>query len=103
MYDEEFEKKYLEIINISLDKLGVILDEVEKLDPIIKENQIRRFKAEWNKIFVNGVEPKEILESEEFKDSCKYLFGRMNKINRIQERILELSAKTKLELQNLKY
>jgi hypothetical protein len=103
MNDEEFEKKYLEIISHSLDKLGGILDEVEKLDPIIKENQIRRFKDEWNNIFKNGIEPKDILESNRFKDSCKYLFGRMNKANRIQERILELSAKTKLELQNLKY
>lgn len=103
MNDEEFENRYLVIISHSLDKLGGILDEVEKLDPIIKENQIRRFKAEWNNIFKNGIEPIDILESKEFKDSCKYLFGRMDKINRIQERILDLSAKTKLELQNLKY
>jgi len=103
MNDEEFEKKYLEIISHSLDKLGGILDEVEKLDPIIKENQIRRFKNEWNNIFKNGIEPIDILESEKFKGSCKYLFGRMDKLNRIEERILDLSAQTKLELQNLKY
>ena len=38
MNDEEFEKKYQEIINDALDKLGFILEEVETLDPIIKEN-----------------------------------------------------------------
>jgi hypothetical protein len=102
MYDEVFEKKYQGIISNSLDKLGFILDDVEVLDPIIKENQIRRFKDKWYHVFINGLDSEDIILSNEFRLECEYLFNRMNDKNKIEKRLLELLVKTKLEHQSLK-
>jgi len=103
MNDEEFEDKYREIVNKSLNELGLILKEVEKLNPIIKENQIRQFKKEWSRVFctIDSI-PVNELKVPKFRVRCKYLFNRMNDKNKIEEKILELTNKTKFELLNLK-
>ena len=101
--NEEFENKYQEIINDSLNKLCLILSEVETLDSIIKENQIRRFKGIWFNVLNNkDIVPKDKLNSHEFRKECKYLFNRMNDKNKIEERILELTKETISKLRNLK-
>jgi hypothetical protein len=102
MKNEEFERKYQEIINVSLDKLGLILEEVETLDTIIKENQIRRFKKKWYNVLYNDLVSTEILNSTEFREECKYLFNRMNDKNKIEAKIVELTKEAKSELRNLK-
>jgi hypothetical protein len=102
MSDEELDKKCKEIIDNSLEKLEFLLEEIKILDSVIKENQIRRFKIEWDSAIKNGYKPNEMLKSNIFRDKCKYLFNRMNDENRIEQRIVELYSSTISELRNLK-
>lgn len=99
MSDEELDKNHDEIINNSLGKLESLLQEIETLDPVIRENQIRRFKNHWNYAFKQGLKPNEILKSKDFRENCKYVFNRINGENRIEQRIGELYSSTILELQ----
>ena len=102
MNDEEFERKYLGIINTSLDEICLILAEVEVLDTIIKENQIRKFRKKWfDVLYKNNTVVEDELKSYEFRESCKYLFNRMNSENKIEKRISDLSLRVKDELKNL--
>lgn len=99
----ELSKSHNDLVNSALSELCEVLAEVEMLDEIIKENQIRRFKAIWKEILNDkSSDYKAKLEDKTFKSECKYLFGRMDETNKIKERIINLTQEAKEKLTQLK-
>ena len=48
---EELQEESGKIIDNAIKQIGIVLNKVENLDSIIKENKIREFKIEWKVIF----------------------------------------------------
>lgn len=91
------------IIERAIDEIGLILTEVQRLNPTIEENQIRDFKKQWKEFFSspNNIHPKDKIVDSEFVKQFYYLINRMNDKNKIKERIIEISNQTIEELKNL--
>ncbi|MDD4759154.1 MAG: hypothetical protein PHO68_09530 [Lascolabacillus sp.] len=92
-----------EIIDNALESIETVLNEVEQLDSIIKENQIREFKKQWKKVFSSpvNIDPGQKIQEKEFKYQFSYLINRMNEENKIKERVIEISNNAIKELYNL--
>lgn len=100
---EELQEKSGKIIDNAIEQIGIVLNKVENLDSIIKENKIREFKIEWKVIFSSPVDidPKSKFEEPEFIEKFVYLLSRMDSQNNIKERIIEISNQTINELKKL--
>lgn len=92
-----------EIIDKALKLIEIVLNEVEQLDSIIKENQIYEFKKQWKEVFSSSVNinPGQKIQEKEFENRFSYLINRMNEKNKIKERVVEISNNAIRELYNL--
>ena len=92
-----------EIIDKALKSIETVLNEVEQLDSIIKENQIYEFKKQWKEVFTSplNIDPRQKIQEKEFKNRFSYLINRMNGENKIKERVIEISNNAIKELYNL--
>ncbi len=93
---EQLKMQSESIINEALESIGSILNEIENLDPIIKENQIREFKKQWQQVFNSNTDivPAHRIDDLKSSNQFKYLINRMNDQNRIKERIIKESDET---------
>lgn len=100
---EELFEKSNKRVDEAIEQIGNVLNEVQLLDSIIKENQVREFKKQWRDVFnfEENVNPELKFENEEFKNRFKYLINRMNAENQIKERIIEISNKAIKEVEEL--
>lgn len=92
-----------EIIDKALKLIEIVLNEVEQLDSIIKENQIYKFKKQWKEVFSSlvNINPGQKIQEKEFENRFSYLINRMNEKNKIKERVVEISNNAIRELYNL--
>lgn len=98
---QEFQAKSKNIINESLVLLESILDEVDLLDPIIKENQISDFIMVWRNCVSNNIGLESHFSDKSFKTEFSYLINRMTTENKIKERIIELTNSTNSKINSL--
>lgn len=98
---QDLQIKSEEIISESLTLLESILNEVEMLDVIIRENQISDFIKLWRDCVMNNRGLDTYFFDESFVTKFSFLINRMNAQNKIKERIIELTASTNSKINSL--
>lgn len=98
---QELKTKSEEIVSESLVLLKSILNEIEMLDIIIKENQISDFIKVWRDCVLNNKGLDANFSDDSFTKEFGFIINRMNAQNKIKERIIELTDSTNSKINSL--